>query len=1234
MLRNLYVLRPLLALLTLLALLPSNQLIPPATVAAATTPVSLPRKCGTGLPSGTADAACCMFGYVFADGQPVADAVVEVFNPRTNGTLTVATMSSPGNDAPYYSVSLSDAPLSAIPGDSLTIKARYSSHFATVQHTVLQDGQQVDLVIQKQAAPDFTFERQFRDQMAPGQFGLFKSGVAVDGAGVVYVADYANARIQAFSHDGTFVRQWGTYGAAPGQMVTPAGVTVDHLGFVYVADYGAQLIHKFTSAGTWIATWGDFNGGSNQLSFPTDLTVDADGYIYFVEQGGQGTPRSISRIQKRTRDGVIVKVWGTVGSAAGQLNGPEGIAIGPDGLLYVADTGNNRVQVFTRDGVFVRQWDGTATAAGALNQPQRLAVDSNGRVLVSDSDNHRIVVFSAIGAFIQQWDGQNTGDPIALHPQGIALDANNVVYVVDNNNSRIQVFSGTGTFSHHWGSLGYPDNYFEAPAGITRDNAGNVYVVDNAKALVRKYDSTGTHIADLGQPYDIGPTGLLYPYGIATNGTSELYIVDKDNARIQVFSLTGVPLRRWGSPGAGNGQFNQPYGVAVDSSGNVYVADAGNNRVQKFSAQGTFLWSQGGSGASQFNFPVGVAISLDGSTVYATDTNNDRVQRLSTSNGAILGQFGSSGGNPGQFNTPAGITVAPDSALVIAEAGNYRIQRLAPDGTSLNIYGFPGAGQGELDLPTTVLAKPDGDIIVGERLLSRVQILHPLAFTRPIATIVAAGPLTVQPSTAVTLHGIGSDSSAGGTIVGYTWTLDGAAFASTTDATLPTNGLSVGSHTIGFQVQNDKAQLSDLQTVTLSVVAGVVQDNSEPVPHTWTFMLYLAGDNPNTSPYLNADSSLGALYRLLHTTPNTRVTVVALFDGDKPGGGDTFRYLLRPGAAPVIESQPEADMGNPQTLVDFVNWGRQQAPADAYYLAIADHGSALDGTSWDYTSDPDRKERLTPGKLQQALSQITDGGVRPLDVLHLDACLLGSVEIAYQLRGQARYLVDSENLAWSAFAYDQYLTLVSDGTTPRQLATSIAGRYSQLVSAHHLPFTIAAIDLRQVPPLAQALNTLSGELLRYAQSSEEHRNTLASVRQPAQLLDSDGDNQLTAADEYIDLGDWLTKIAAIPDTAVQQAAATALTALHTAVIAEHHAAIGALHLDSISGLSIYYPPHPGARTYATYRTSLSFADATLWDELLQAGLAALAPIPDSGPHPVAPQVFSAKTQIFVPFVRK
>ena len=78
-------------------------------------------------------------------------------------------------------------------------------------------------------------------------------------------------------------------------------------------------------------------------------------------------------------------------------------------------------------------------------------------------------------------------------------------------------------------------------------------------------------------------------------------MVDSDNDRIQKFTNTGTFIRKWGSFGSGNGQFEGPSGVAVDPSGNVFVADSGNDRIQKFTNTGKFIRQWGSLGSASID---------------------------------------------------------------------------------------------------------------------------------------------------------------------------------------------------------------------------------------------------------------------------------------------------------------------------------------------------------------------------------------------------------------------------------------------------------------------------------------------------------------------------------------------------------------------------------------------------------------------------------------------------------
>ena len=83
------------------------------------------------------------------------------------------------------------------------------------------------------------------------------------------------------------------------------------------------------------------------------------------------------------------------------------------------------------------------------------------------------------------------------------------------------------------------------------------------------------------------------PTFIGVNPSNRVFVSDSHNDRIQKFSKTGTFIRKWGTPGTGDGQFDIPIGVGVDSSGNVFVGDSGNNRIQKFTNTGTFITKWG-----------------------------------------------------------------------------------------------------------------------------------------------------------------------------------------------------------------------------------------------------------------------------------------------------------------------------------------------------------------------------------------------------------------------------------------------------------------------------------------------------------------------------------------------------------------------------------------------------------------------------------------------------------------
>ena len=136
----------------------------------------------------------------------------------------------------------------------------------------------------------------------------------------------------------------------------------------------------------------------------------------------------------------------------------------------------------------------------------------------------------------------------------------------------------------------------------------------------------------------------------------------------------------------------------------------------------------------------------------------------------------------------------------------------------------------------------------------------------------------------------------------------------------------------------------------------------KPKP-AWTFLLYLAGDNDLSGLFTKTILNLEKL------AANPNVNLLVLFDG--PQTNDTLRLWIQPGGQYTNDvnrwMMGELNMGDLQTLQGFVDWGRQNFPADNYYLSIVDHGRGTTGIAFDNTS----KDALTPLEVSQALKYAT-----------------------------------------------------------------------------------------------------------------------------------------------------------------------------------------------------------------------------------------------------------------------
>ncbi|MBL8088783.1 MAG: TIGR03663 family protein [Anaerolineales bacterium] len=280
------------------------------------------------------------------------------------------------------------------------------------------------------------------------------------------------------------------------------------------------------------------------LNAPRSLAFAKDGTMYVADSRNH-------RVLHLDASGNILHEWGTYADGVsvpigdGTFNEPWGIAVGPDGSVYVTDTWNHRVQKFTRDGRFVKAWGvfGQGETPESFYGPRGLAVDAEGRVYVADTGNKRIVVFDANGNFITQFGGAGFDPGLFDEPVGIAIDRNGTVYVNDTWNQRIQTFVQVASPSNNT-LLFLPE---------------------------KQWDVFGW----FGQSLDNKPF-------IAVSNDLHVFITDPEGYRVIEFDQNGEVVRVWGDFGDSNASFGLASGIAIDNEGKVWVTDSAFNRILRF----------------------------------------------------------------------------------------------------------------------------------------------------------------------------------------------------------------------------------------------------------------------------------------------------------------------------------------------------------------------------------------------------------------------------------------------------------------------------------------------------------------------------------------------------------------------------------------------------------------------------------------------------------------------------
>ncbi len=279
------------------------------------------------------------------------------------------------------------------------------------------------------------------------------TGIAVDLRGVTLMTLADDDRIWVLRNDGSPASPWDT-SAAGTSFRRPGSVSFSPTGTVLVADTGNhRIVHlSGVEAPKVIAVLGGRASGTGAGMFarPSEAAADEAGQVIVADTGNH-------RIQMVDRDGRSIAIWGRAvrgtpisGTGVGEFASPRGVAVGRDGRIVVADTGNNRVQShapLARLSNRSTEWDvwpvpvlDDPLRIGNYRMPAGIAVDPMGRTLIADSGNHRIVIRNADARTWGSWGGRaGTAPGEFVMPMAISVGPRGRVQVADTGNDRIQI---------------------------------------------------------------------------------------------------------------------------------------------------------------------------------------------------------------------------------------------------------------------------------------------------------------------------------------------------------------------------------------------------------------------------------------------------------------------------------------------------------------------------------------------------------------------------------------------------------------------------------------------------------------------------------------------------------------------------------------------------------------------------------------------------------------------------